>query len=176
MFWLRNLSLKKTSPSRRIRVRKAQFQKCPIPKRSIPESPNTEKAHTRKAQYWKGPYQKGPKPKRPILKRPNTEKAYTRKAHTRKAHKKVIVLHVYNKLSYNRQNADAILFILSVRSFSFSPCYELYSFVHVIHTIYIYSIYKFLLVDLLVRNKINGPFWYPKVGLSGTLIKWAFLV
>ena len=27
-----------------------------------------------------------------------------------------------------------------------------------------------------VRCKLNGPFWYPKVGLSSTLIKWVFLV
>jgi len=35
---------------------------------------------------------------------------------------------------------------------------------------------KFYLWSFLVRYKINGPFLYPKVDLSGTLIKWTFLV
>ena len=54
---------------------------------------------------------------------------------------------------------------------------HIYSFVQdVIWPIYIYSIKKSYLWTFPVRCKINGPFWYPKVGLSGTLIKWAFLV
>jgi len=107
------------------RGQKGPIPKRPVPKRSIPERPNSKKAHTRKAKYRKSPYQKDPIAKMPTPERPI---------------KKVIILHVYTKLSYNRQNADAILFILSVGSFSFSPCYEPYSFVHVIQTIYIYSI------------------------------------
>jgi len=53
--------------------------------------------------------QKGRIPKRPIPKRPNTEKA-----HTRQAQKSYHFTCVYHKLSYNWQNADATLFILSV--------------------------------------------------------------
>jgi len=45
--------------------------------------------------------------------RPNSKKAHTRKAHTRQAQKSYCFTCVYNKLSYNWQNADAILFILS---------------------------------------------------------------
>ena len=50
-----------------------------------------------RGQFQKGPYQKGPIPKRPIPERPNSEKGL----HQKGPYKKVIILHVYNKLSYS---------------------------------------------------------------------------